>query len=79
FETHLLDLPTSPADRGPHGVPGREQFKHTIFGPQAWSGYDEAYFPAIRDALDAKNWTGAQIHLDKAASILTLASERLVE
>ncbi|KAI9762141.1 MAG: Inositol-pentakisphosphate 2-kinase [Chaenotheca gracillima] len=46
FDTHLLDL------KNGGGVPGREQFKHVIFAPQAWSGYDEAYFPAVRDALD---------------------------
>ena len=26
-------------------LPGRQQFVHVIFAPQAWSGYEEAYFP----------------------------------
>ncbi|KAK5277985.1 hypothetical protein LTR16_009127 [Cryomyces antarcticus] len=78
FETHLLDLPGPEGDDEQHGVPGREQFKHILFGPQAWSGYDEAYFPAIRDAVDAKNWPAAQAQLDKAARILTKASEKLL-
>lgn len=78
FETDLLDLPTgNKDDDGQHGVPGREQFKHVIFGPQAWSGYDEAFFPAVRDALDVGNWTGAKIQLDKVVRILGHATENL--
>ncbi|EON65282.1 hypothetical protein W97_04520 [Coniosporium apollinis CBS 100218] len=79
FETNLLDLPKHGKDDGEqHGVPGREQFKHIVFGPQAWSGYDEAYFPAVRDAIDSGDWGGAQTQLEKAARILSEASERLV-
>lgn len=59
-------------------IPGRTQFKHVIFGPQLWSAYDEAYFPAVRDALDAGNWTQAQAQLDKAARVLRKASGKLV-
>lgn len=59
-------------------VPGREQYKHIIFGPQAWSGYDEAYFPAVRDAIDAKDQKAVQFHIDKAARIIKRAAQRLV-
>ncbi|KAI9821368.1 MAG: hypothetical protein M1832_003374 [Thelocarpon impressellum] len=72
FETHLLDLEED------GGIPGREQFKHVLFGPQAWSGYDEAYFPAVRDAMHAGNWTLAQQQVDKAADILQKASRKLL-
>lgn len=77
FETDLLDIPSSPLDTDQHGVPGREQFKHIVFGPQAWSGYDEAYFPAVRDALDVGDWALAQKQVDKAADILERAIKRL--
>lgn len=77
FETDLLDLPSSPLDKEQHGVPGREQFKHIVFGPQAWIGYDEAYFPAVRDALDAGDWKLAQVQVDKAAKILERSVGRL--
>ncbi|KAL1968361.1 hypothetical protein VTN77DRAFT_1890 [Rasamsonia byssochlamydoides] len=71
FETNLLDL----AEDG--GLPNRTQFKHVIFAPQAWSGYDEAYFPAIRDAIDSGNWTETQRWIDRVADILTKASTEL--
>ncbi|KAI9831593.1 MAG: hypothetical protein M1819_004825 [Sarea resinae] len=72
FETHLLDL-----EEG-GGLPGREQFKHVIFAPQAWSGYDEAFFPGIRDAVDDDDWALAQHQVQKAADLLSHASYKLI-
>ncbi|KAJ9269164.1 hypothetical protein DTO212C5_4659 [Paecilomyces variotii] len=72
FETHILDL-----DEG-GGVPNRTQFKHVIFGPQAWSGYDEAFFPAIRDAIDAGDWEETQKWIDKIGDIISKASRKLL-
>ncbi|CZS91006.1 probable glutamate carboxypeptidase 2 [Rhynchosporium graminicola] len=72
FETHLLDL-----EEG-GGIPNRTQFKHVVFGPQLWSGYDEAFFPAIRDAVDVRDWTLAQKQVKKAADTIMKASRKLV-
>ena len=79
FETDLLDLPTSNADKRPHGVPGREQFKHVIFGPQAWSGYDEAFFPAVRDAMEVGDWKGANAMVRVAAEKISRAAANLLK
>ncbi|KAI5194537.1 glutamate carboxypeptidase 2 [Aureobasidium subglaciale] len=76
FETNLLDLPTT-GEEGPYGVPGREQYKHVIFGPQLWDGYAAAYFPAVRDALQEGRWGDAQKQLERAARILRAAANRL--
>ncbi|KAI0171963.1 Zn-dependent exopeptidase [Hypoxylon sp. FL1284] len=73
FETGLLDLELG------GGIPNRTQFKHVIFGPQLWSGYDEAYFPAIRDAVDAEDWPLAQKIIDKTAGIISGAAKALLE
>jgi N-acetylated-alpha-linked acidic dipeptidase len=43
-----------------------------------WSGYDEAYFPSIRDAMDAGDWKEAQKQVEKVASILSTAVKELV-
>ncbi|KAK5125613.1 hypothetical protein LTR85_011887 [Meristemomyces frigidus] len=69
FETDLLD---------PEGVPGREQFKHVIFGPQIWSGYDVGYFPAVRDAVGVGEWENAQKMVDRAAERISDAGRKLV-
>ncbi|KAI0485148.1 peptidase-like protein [Xylariaceae sp. FL0804] len=72
FETGLLDLEFG------GGIPNRTQFKHVVFGPQLWSGYDEAYFPAIRDVVEAEDWPLAQQIVDKTAKIITEAARSLV-
>jgi hypothetical protein len=80
FETNLLDIPGSDPMNPhgtPHGVPGREQFKHVVFGPQLWSGYDEAWFPFVQDAVDEKDWSGAQAMVEKTARIIKRAAEEL--
>ncbi|KAL8947719.1 MAG: hypothetical protein Q9222_006028, partial [Ikaeria aurantiellina] len=59
FETNLLDVDG--------GLPGREQFKHTIFAPQLWDTYGTAYFPGVRDAADEGEWELAQRQLEKVA------------
>ncbi|PWY92485.1 transferrin receptor [Aspergillus heteromorphus CBS 117.55] len=71
FETHLLD------DRPDGGVPNRTQFKHVIFGPELWSGYDPTFFPAIRDSIDSGNWNLTQEWIDRVADILSFAGDQL--
>ncbi|KXJ91768.1 hypothetical protein Micbo1qcDRAFT_146626 [Microdochium bolleyi] len=72
FETALLDL-----DSG-GGIVNRTQFKHVVFGPQLWSGYDEAYFPNIRDAIDAEDWQLTESIIRKTARILRQAAVGLI-
>ena len=56
----------------------RTQFKHVLFGPQTWSGYDPGYFPHVRDALDAGNFSAAQEHVNAAAEAIDRASRILL-
>ncbi|KAK3378897.1 hypothetical protein B0T24DRAFT_142224 [Lasiosphaeria ovina] len=69
FETDLLDSV---------GVPNRTQFKHVVFGPQLWSGYDEAFFPSIRDTIVSGNWTLAKETVDRVAGVIMKAAANLV-
>lgn len=87
FESFLLDLPdkydlpeAGDGESQPRegGIPGRTQFKHVIFGPQRWSGYEEAYFPGIRDMLEQKDWVRAQQQVEIAAKRLGYAAKKLV-
>jgi hypothetical protein len=59
-------------------VPGREQYKHVLFGPQLWDGYAAACLPAVRDAMQEGRWMDAQGQLLRAARILRQAAEKLV-
>lgn len=58
-------------------VPGREQYKHVIFGSQLWDGYAAAFFPAVRDAIAEGRWEDAQKQLERAARILKQAAVKL--
>ncbi|KAF2191229.1 N-acetylated-alpha-linked acidic dipeptidase 2 [Zopfia rhizophila CBS 207.26] len=79
FETNMLDLPKDGNDKEPHGIPGRDQYKHVIFGPDAsGSGYDAAIFPFVRDAIEAKDFDLAKKQLQKTADILNNASDKLL-
>ncbi|KAB8338701.1 hypothetical protein FH972_021646 [Carpinus fangiana] len=78
FESHLLDLPQPDEGRGEGGIPGREQFKHIIFGPQKWGVEEGSYFPAVRDRVADGDWEGAQVWINRIADILAHAAEKLV-
>lgn len=75
------EKPTSPTNTNtPPQLPSRPQFKHILFAPQPWSGYDGSFFPGPRDAvnLDGGNWTLAQQELQRAAVILGRAAAELI-
>ncbi|KAF1959898.1 Zn-dependent exopeptidase [Byssothecium circinans] len=83
FESDLLDLPRGKddEDEDDHGLPGRDQFKHVIFGPDAsGEGGDDgaSLFPFVRDAIHKNDWKLAEKQLKKTADILNRAGERLV-
>ncbi|KAJ0159389.1 putative glutamate carboxypeptidase [Colletotrichum tanaceti] len=73
FETALLDL-----EQG-GGMPNRPQFKHVIFGPQAWSGGKPVTFAGIRDAVEASDWELASRLVEKTARIILNATATLQE
>lgn len=91
FETDLLDMDGGVSGHPSHDfasdivntdqhrqLPGREQYKHVLFAPQAWSGYDEAVFPGVRDAIDDGDWERAQQQVQKISTILSRASRNLL-
>lgn len=84
FETDLLDIPRGHShdkedEKREYGIPGRQQFKHVVFGPKAWSGYEEAFFPAVRDMLARRDWDGAQRMLEIAAQRIQEAGDNLIK
>ncbi|KAK5106470.1 hypothetical protein LTS08_000589 [Lithohypha guttulata] len=59
------------------GLVNRTQFKHVIFGPQKWSGYDEAFFPGVRDWAEVGDMQKAQEEVQKVADIIISAAAQL--
>ncbi len=81
FESDLLDLPYKYGETGMHGLPGREQFKHVLFGPGGWreDGHGGGEFPGVRDAIDIGDWVGAQRMVERVTSVISRAGRQLVE
>lgn len=59
-------------------IPNRTQFRHVVFGPELWAGYDASIFPAIRDSINTGNWSLAQYWTDRVADTLLFASDKLL-
>ncbi|KAI9717931.1 MAG: hypothetical protein M1812_004458 [Candelaria pacifica] len=54
FERQFLHQP---------GLDGRTFFKHVIFAPGLWTGYAGATMPGLVEAIDARNWTNAEVSI----------------
>lgn len=72
FDTDLLDL-----EEG-GGIPNRTQFRHVVYGPELWSGYDASIFPAIRDSINTGDWSLAQHWINRVANVIHTASNNLL-
>ena len=73
FEKDLLDL----SEGG--GLVNRTQFRHVLFAPVKWSGYDEGVFPGIRDAVDEGDREGARRSVELVSERLGVAARGLNE
>lgn len=75
YVSHLPSLPLALLGfTNAQQIPNRTQFKHVVFGPQLWSTYDEAIFPAIRDTVEAGDWELARLITTKIAALLRKAA-----
>jgi N-acetylated-alpha-linked acidic dipeptidase len=44
----------------PDGLPNRNWYKHQIYAPGFYTGYGVKTVPAVREAVDSKDWVSAQ-------------------
>ena len=58
------------------GLPGRPWFKHEIYAPGQYTGYEAKTIPGVREALEMKNWKAAEEQVNVAAK--TLLQEKLL-
>ena len=52
------------------GLPGRPWFKHQIYAPGLYTGYGVKTLPAIREALELRQWTQAAAQVEVVARTL---------
>jgi N-acetylated-alpha-linked acidic dipeptidase len=52
------------------GLPGRPWYKNVIQAPGALTGYAPKTIPAVREAIEARNWSGAEQYAASTAKVL---------
>ncbi len=58
----------------PEGLPGRPWFKHQIYAPGFYTGYEVKTLPAVREAIEQKKWREADAALVDIGKILDAES-----
>ena len=57
------------------GLPNRPWFEHMIYAPGFYTGYGVKTLPAVREAIEQKEWTNVDVQVARTAA----AIEREVE
>jgi N-acetylated-alpha-linked acidic dipeptidase len=52
------------------GLPGRSWYKHQIYAPGVYTGYEAKAIPAVREAMEQKQWHVAEQAIASAANAL---------
>jgi N-acetylated-alpha-linked acidic dipeptidase len=52
------------------GLPGRSWYKHQIYAPGVYTGYEAKAIPAVREAMEQKQWHVAEQAIASAAKAL---------
>jgi N-acetylated-alpha-linked acidic dipeptidase len=53
------------------GLPRRPWFKHQIYAPGFYTGYGVKTLPAIREAIEQRNWPEAEQQINLVAETIT--------
>jgi N-acetylated-alpha-linked acidic dipeptidase len=54
----------------PEGLPGRAWYKHQLYAPGVYTGYEAKAIPAVREAMEQKQWKQAEEAIANAAAAL---------
>ena len=57
------------------GLPRRPWYKHVLYAPGVYSGYDVKTVPGVREAIEGKRWFEAEGEIARVAHVLTAESE----
>ena len=59
------------------GLPGRPWFKHLIYAPGKYTGYNAKTMPGVREAIEAMHWDEAGQYIAITAHALEAYCQRL--
>ncbi|KAI1390251.1 Zn-dependent exopeptidase [Hypoxylon trugodes] len=55
------------------GLPGRPWYKHMIFAPGLWAGYDGVVFPGVTECIEDNDIEGANMWTQEVAKVINKA------
>ncbi len=61
----------------PHGLPGREWYRHMIYAPGLHTGYGVKTLPGIREAIEERRWDEANQYVGVVSRALNAYSGRM--
>ena len=61
------------------GLPGRPWYKHYVYAPGFYTGYSVKTLPAVREALEQKQWASVNAQIVATAQVLQKAAETVGE
>jgi N-acetylated-alpha-linked acidic dipeptidase len=61
----------------PQGLPRRPWYRHSIYAPGEFTGYEAVVIPGVNEAIDAADVARAQAQLDQLSQALTRATSVL--
>ena len=59
----------------PDGLPGRPWFQHQVYAPGFYTGYGVKTIPAVREAIEQKQWREVEGQIARAAGVLVKEAE----
>ena len=63
----------------PEGLPRRPWFKHAVYAPGFYTGYDVKTLPAVREAIEEKQYADVDREAVKTAEALERAAANIRE
>ncbi|GAC1673405.1 MAG: transferrin receptor-like dimerization domain-containing protein [Candidatus Acidiferrum sp.] len=54
----------------PEGIPGRPGYKHELYAPGVYTGYAAKAIPAVREAMEQKQWKQAEDGVVRVSNLL---------
>jgi len=70
MEVNLALLEGERALTDAKGLPGRPWFKHQLYAPGFYTGYAVKTIPAVREAIEQKQWSTADQSIDMVGKVL---------
>ncbi|MEP6767922.1 MAG: M28 family metallopeptidase [Acidobacteriota bacterium] len=63
----------------PEGLPRRPWFKHFLYAPGFYTGYDVKTLPAVREAIEEKQWADVNREIVRTAATIDASAGRIRE